>query len=300
MGSRLGLALGGGGARGLAHLGVLIALTEAEIPISVIAGTSMGAAMGAVRAIGADLRKVEALLHCLDLNDLLQVTGSTMRELQKVIGRSMVEYVRGSSWRDGDGVPNDLARLNELYSLLTANKTFDEVVIPFVVVTADVETGRRVLLDRGKLYRAITASTAVPGIFSPVAHHGRLLIDGGVVDKLPADVTIDMGATAVIAVDTGAPADRPVDTCLDALLQAQRATSQQLTQLQLECAKQRLDGRLLTLRPKIGWIKMFEFEHTNAAIQAGIDAVEAHLDDIRSLLREVPVSGATRPAQTPH
>ena len=184
--------------------------------------------------------------------------------------------------------------------MLTANKTFDEVVIPFVVVTADVETGRRVLLDRGKLYRAITASTAVPGIFSPVAHHGRLLIDGGVVDKLPADVTIDMGATAVIAVDTGAPADRPVDTCLDALLQAQRATSQQLTQLQLECAKQRLDGRLLTLRPKIGWIKMFEFEHTNAAIQAGIDAVEAHLDDIRSLLREVPVSGATRPAQTPH
>ena len=209
---QLGLALGGGGARGFAHLGVLIALAEAGIPVASIAGTSMGAAMGAVRAIGADLSKVRAVLAHLDLNDILQVTDSAVRELQKMIGRSMLEYVRGSSWREPDATPHDLARLNELFSLLTARKSFDETLMPFAVVAADVESGERVVLTRGMLSRAITASTAVPGVFSPVAYQGRYLIDGGVVDKLPADVAIDMGATAVVAVGTGAPADRAVET----------------------------------------------------------------------------------------
>ena len=99
MTTKLGLALGGGGARGLAHLGALLALQEAEISIAAIAGTSMGAAMGAACAIGAELEKTAALLKTLDLNELLQVTDSTVRELQKILGRSVVELVRGSTWR---------------------------------------------------------------------------------------------------------------------------------------------------------------------------------------------------------
>lgn len=283
MSKRLGLALGGGGARGLAHLGVLLGLEEAGIPISMIAGTSMGAVMGAAKSVGADLQLISKVLESLNLNDMLQVSDSTARELQKIIGRSMVEYVRGSAWREEDSHPHDLARLRELFCLLTAGKSFDDSEIPFAAVAADLETGDRVVLREGLLYEAVVASTSVPGVFSPVAYEGQYLIDGGVVDKLPVDVAIDMGAEAVIAVDTGAPMDREITTCLDALLQAQRVTSNQLTNLQLLCAAERLKGELLVIQPDVGWIRMFAFEHTQDAIQAGKEAIRTHLDAIVEL-----------------
>ncbi|MBN1859309.1 patatin-like phospholipase family protein, partial [Candidatus Bipolaricaulota bacterium] len=97
---RLGIALGGGGARGFAHLGVLLALQDAQIPISSIAGTSIGAAMGACRAIDHPLNTTADLLSLLDLNDLLQVSDSTIREVQRALGRGMVEFVRGCDWTD--------------------------------------------------------------------------------------------------------------------------------------------------------------------------------------------------------
>ncbi len=283
MTASVGVALGGGGARGLAHLGVLIALEEAGIPMAMLAGTSMGAAMGAAKAVGANLQLIAKVLKTLDLNELLQVTDSTLRELQKILGRSMVEYVRGSAWREEDSRPHDLIRLRELFCMLTAGKRFEDVEIPFAAVAADLESGARVVLREGLLCDAVVASTSVPGIFSPVAMDGQYLIDGGVVDKLPIDVVIDMGAQAVIAVDTGAPLNREISTCLDALLQAQRVTSRQLTDLQLVQAAERLDGRLIVLQPDVGWIRMFAFEHTQDAIQAGQEAVSAHLDAIAEL-----------------
>jgi len=283
MSRRLGLALGGGGARGLAHLGVLIALEEASIPISMIAGTSMGSVMGAAKSVGADLQLIAKVLESVDLNDMLQVSDSTVREVQKIVGRSMVEYVRGSAWREEDSKPHDLLRLRELFRLLTAGKRFSDAEIPYAAVAANLETGERIVLREGLLCDAVVASTSVPGVFSPVAWEGQFLIDGGVVDKLPVDVVIDMGAEAVLAVDTGAPLDNDISTCLDTLLQTQRVTSSQLTDLQLVVAAERLNGNLVVIQPDVGWIRMFAFEHTQAAIQAGKDAVHAHLDDIRTL-----------------
>jgi len=286
---KLGLALGGGGARGLAHLGVLLALDKAQIPIAMIAGTSMGAAMGAAKAIGADLKLLRRVVETLDLNELLQVSDSAVREVQKLIGRSMMEYVRGSSpWRAEDAVPHDLARLCELFSLFTAQKSFADIRLPFAAVAADLETGERVVLRTGDLATAITASTSVPGVFSPVARDGRFLIDGGILEKLPVDTVVEMGAEAVLAVDTGAPLTRKVETCLDAILQSERATSQYLTGIQLRLARERLGRHLVVIRPNVGWIRMFEFDHAAEAIQAGEEAVRAHLDDIRDALFDEP------------
>ena len=290
---KLGLALGGGGARGLAHLGVLLALDDADIPVSMIAGTSMGAAMGATKAVGADLTMVRGVLESIDLNDLLQVTDSTLREVQKIIGRSVMEYVRGSPWREEGATPHDLARLCELFSLLTASKHFEDTQIPFAAVAADLETGERVVLQHGKIANAITASTAVPGVFSPVAMDDRYLIDGGIIEKLPVDTVIEMGAEAVLAVDTGAPLDRKVETCLDAILQSQRATSRYLTGLQMASAGERLGDRLLVVRPDVGWIKMFGFEHAQEAIQAGEEAVRARLDDVRRMIDDSASSSSS-------
>ena len=195
----------------------------------------------------------------------------------------MVEYVRGSAWREEDACPHDLARLRELFRLLTAGKSLGDVEIPFAAVAADLETGERVVLREGSLYEGVVASTSVPGVFSPVAYDGQYLIDGGVVDKLPVDVVIDMGAEAVVAVNTGAPMNRKITTCLDALLQAQRVTSSHLTNLQLLGAAERLDGELIVIQPDVGWIRMFAFEHTQDAIQAGKEGVRAHLDEIVEL-----------------
>ena len=285
---KIGLALGGGGARGFAHLGVIIALAENDIPLDFISGTSMGAVMGAARALGMDLDRLRRLVSCININELLQVSESTIREVQKAIGRGLIEYVRGSDWHTNDDCPQDLARIYELFSLFTANKDFSDTVIPFAVVAADLETGERVVLTEGKLYKAVTASTAIPGTFSPVAHQGRYLIDGGVINKVPASVTIDMGADVIIAVDTGAPLTRSVKTTLDALLQSQRITSHELTRLQMEKARQRVDGRFILLRPEVSEITMLAFKHVADAIAAGKVEAYAHMDEIKKLCELSP------------
>ena len=279
---KIGLALGGGGARGFAHLGVLIALEEHGIPVDVIAGTSMGAAMGAAKALGMDLGKLAQLLSCLDLNELLQVSENTMREVQRAIARGMVEYVRGTNWRN-ETTPENLARMYEFFSLLTAKKNFSDVETPFAVVAADVESGERVVLREGKLYQAVTASAAVPGIFAPVDHAGRYLIDGGVVEKVPAEVANDMGADTVIAVDTGAQLEPRVDSSFDVLFQCQRITSLNLTALQLEHARNRLNGRLVLLQPDVASITLFAFDRLPEAVQAGRQEALAHMAEIKRL-----------------
>ena len=280
---KVGIALGGGGARGFAHLGVLLALEENGIPIDIVTGTSMGAGMGAIKALGMDLHKVERILNCLDLNRLLQVSDSTLREVQRTIGRGMVEYVRGASWRQEGTAPENLARMCQLFSLLTANKSFSDLRIPFATVAADLENGERVVLTAGKLYLAMAASAAFPGIFSPVPHEGRYLIDGGVIDKIPANAAIDLGAEILIAVDTSAPLTRSVKTSLDVLFQSQRITSQHLTALQLTQARDRLDERFLLLHPDVEWITMLAFEHLPEAVQAGKEEALAHMDEIKRL-----------------
>jgi NTE family protein len=291
---RLGLALGGGGARGLAHLGVMMALEEAGLVVSCVAGTSMGAAMGAARAVGAKLSLVAEVLARLNVNDLLRVSDSTGRELQKMVRRSMVEYVRGSTWQDEQAPPHDLARLRELFRLLTAGKSFDETEIPFAAVATDLKTGEVVVLRDGRLCDAVVASTAVPGVFSPVVHQGRTLVDGGVACKLPAEIVADMGAQVIVAVDTGASLDREIPTCLDAVLQAQRITSHHLTSLQLRSAAARVEDALVLLQPDVSGIRMFGFEHSKRAIQAGRDAVLSRLESIRRLVSAPPQGETSR------
>lgn len=292
---RLGVALGGGGARGFAHLGVLIALERGGIPIDAAAGTSLGAAMGATMSLGVDLPFLARVLAALDLNTLLQVSSGTMREIQRAIGRGVIEYVRGPTWRDPDRESSSTARMRDLFSLLTGGRSFRDTAIPFAAVAADLETGERVVLRDGKLGHAIAASAAVPGVFPPVLHDGRYLIDGGILDKIPADVVVDLGADAVVAVDTGAPLTREVHTSFDALLQSERITSRHLTALQLDQVAAGLGGRLIVIRPPVGWMTMFDFGHLPAAVAAGEEAVREHLDDIRDMLRRRRVTGRWQP-----
>lgn len=292
---KIGLALGGGGARGFAHLGIIMALEEHGIPIDIITGTSMGAAVGAVKALGMDLKKLYLLLSNLNLNEMLGVSESTTREIQRAIGRGVVEYVRGVDLEEITSPPERLARMYELFSLLTAKKSFSNTEIPFAVVAADLTTGERVLLKEGPIYRAVAASAAIPGIFPPVRIKGMYLTDGGIIDKIPIDAAIELGAETVIAVDAGAPMEgMRAKTSLDVMFQSQRITSHALTELQLKEAKEKLNGRFILLRPRVSGITMLAFSKLSRAVKAGEEEILARLPEIRKLCEIRAVSSGSK------
>lgn len=176
---RVGLALGSGGARGWAHLGVLQALRERDIQVDFVAGTSMGAVAGAFLAAGREAALRELAEH-LDWRRLRQF------------------FWEISMSRSG---LTDGKRLLEETRKLLGVKEFRELALPFRAVATDLNTGEEVVLDSGNLLQALRASISIPGVFSPVLLGRRLLVDGGLVNPVPVNVVRAMGAQRVIAVD---------------------------------------------------------------------------------------------------
>lgn len=176
--SPVGLVLGGGAARGWAHIGVIRALEEAGVRPAYVAGCSMGALVGAAYAAGA-LDRLEAFAR-----------GLTTR---KVVGyMDPVLPMRGLL---GGEV------IDTLFDDLLGDRELTDLAVPFCAVASDLATGKEVRLCGGPLAMAVRASCALPGVFTPVVHDGRYLVDGGLVNPVPVDVARDMGAKTVIAVD---------------------------------------------------------------------------------------------------
>jgi NTE family protein len=177
---RIGLALGGGVARGLAHIGVLSVLESAGVPIDCLAGTSMGAIIGASYCAGltiADLRQIAARTGWFQVSSLLPSASGL------ITFKKMERWVEDNI---GDFDIRDLA-------------------IPFAAVASDVLSGERIVLSEGRLCTAIRASCSVPGFAPPVEINGRMLVDGGITDNIPADVARLLGADYVIGVDVFTP-----------------------------------------------------------------------------------------------
>lgn len=177
---RIGLALSGGGVRGLAHIGVLKALEEKEIPIHLLTGTSMGGLVGAAYATGFSPAELEA--EALRLSNL--------RQLLPLLDRSKL--------RRGLFQGN---RLVEYLAQAFGERTFDQLRLPLGLVAVDINVGQKVILTEGSVLDAVRATIALPGLLSPVERGDKLLVDGGVLDNLPAGVARQMGANVVIAVD---------------------------------------------------------------------------------------------------
>ena len=176
---RVGLALGSGGARGWAHLGVLEVLAERGIEVDVVAGTSMGSIVGAFLAAGR-LGVLRDLAEHLDWRRLRQF------------------FWEVSLSRSG---LTDGRRLLEETARLLGVREFRELELPFRAVATDLETGAEVVMDSGELPQALRASISIPGLFSPVWTGRRLLVDGGLVNPVPVNVARAMGAQVVISVD---------------------------------------------------------------------------------------------------
>ncbi len=179
---KLGLALGGGGARGLAHLGVLQVLEEAGISVQAISGTSMGGFIGALYAAGIPLKRIEELALSVGPPQL-------WRHLFDLT-------VSPHGFFRGQQIERAFAR-----ALGNEHTRFSQLNIPFAVVAADLRSGREMVIKQGSLVRALRATCSVPGVFIPVEYDQASLVDGGILNNVPVDVARDLGAEVVLAVD---------------------------------------------------------------------------------------------------
>lgn len=177
---KVALVLGGGGSKGLAHVGVIHELEQVGIHPDLIVGCSSGALIGALYADNPDTKRLEALLLNLKRSDLIDFS----------LLASRFGFVRGTS----------LERF--LFTHLRA-RHFGELQIPLIVVSADLISGELIEFGKGPLVPALRASAAVPGVFNPVEYLGRYLVDGGVVNPIPVEIAKKCGAEVVIAVDVG-------------------------------------------------------------------------------------------------
>ncbi|MBZ0114949.1 MAG: patatin-like phospholipase family protein, partial [Thermoanaerobaculia bacterium] len=211
---RIGLALSGGGARGLAHVGVLQALESLNIPIDYIAGTSMGAVVGGMYALGMSPDEIEAELTAVNWTDMFR--GSAARKdlsfRRKEDERKFLYGAEIGFTADGIRTPSGTIPsvsldffLDSLSLRYGPTGSFDDLSVPFRAVATDIRSGTVVILDHGELSTAIRASMAVPGVLAPVQIGPYSLVDGGVLDNLPVEVVKSMGADVVIAVDVASP-----------------------------------------------------------------------------------------------
>ena len=211
---RIGLVLSGGGARGLAHVGVLKALEHAHVRIDAIAGTSMGAIVGGLYASGMTADELETELRRIDWDALFapRVARPYLSQRRK---EEDFEIATGLEFGVHDGqlsAPQGALSSRGLELLLRRLtlpvrhvEDFDRLPIPFRAVATDMETGKPVILSHGDLAIALRSSMSVPGVFAPTEVDGRLLGDGGLVDNLPVDVARAMGVDIVIVANIGTP-----------------------------------------------------------------------------------------------
>lgn len=178
---KLGLALGSGSARGFAHIGILRVLRDEGLPVDCIAGTSMGAIVGAVYAAGA-LPQVEAMLEKFDWKNMAGLLDPQI-PVSGVFGGRQIE---------------------KLLRTLLGDKRIEDFSIPFAAIAADVATGKEVIFTSGDAIKAVRASMSIPGIFTPVLHDNRFLVDGGIVTPVPVRAARMLGADVVIAVNLAA------------------------------------------------------------------------------------------------
>ncbi|MEW5826013.1 MAG: patatin-like phospholipase family protein [Candidatus Bipolaricaulota bacterium] len=185
--TRIGLALGSGGARGAAHTGVLKVLQREGIAASCVTGSSIGALIGAAYAAGLPTERIE----------------------QEWLATGIPKVVRGLLPTFPRSGLSSGSEFRKLLVGLFGNVRIEDLPLPFAAVACDIDTGERVVLRRGPLVDALRASTAIPGLFHPVRWEGRILVDGGMVDPVPISECRRLGATFVIAVDI---TPRPIPT----------------------------------------------------------------------------------------
>jgi len=263
----VGLVLGGGGARGFAHVGVIKAIEEFNVKPVAISGCSMGAIVGALAATGVTAEEIIHHIHEFKFTELLDVGSKEAlnrgRGLEKVLSRYLPE-------------------------------TFEDLSIPLKITACDIQKGVQVVFDQGDLRAAIRASISLPGVFPPARVNGKILLDGGMVNNLPVDIIRAMTHQPVIAIDVAAPPDRALDfegahSWWDTLITKKQIERPLIMEIVMKAydIPQRLltDARValnppdIFVRPPIDpEIKVEDFDEWEQPCEAGYSATKAALE----------------------
>lgn len=279
---RIGLVLGGGGARGAAHIGVLKELERHRIPIDAIAGTSMGAVVGGLYASGKSPAELEAIVASLDWVDALS-DEPPRRDLSFRRKQDDAKYPINLELglRDGElllpmgvvqGQKLDLI-LRDLTIDVSHVSDFDDLPVPFRAIATDIEKGEAHIMDQGDLAQAIRASMSVPGIFAPTNLDGRLLVDGGVMANLPIDVMREMNVDIIIAVDVEFPlySAEELDSAFAISEQMLTVLMRRETLRQIEL----LEEQDILIRPELGIFASSDFAMIMETVEPGERAARA-------------------------
>ncbi|RCS31633.1 patatin-like phospholipase family protein [Rhodanobacter denitrificans] len=256
---KIGLALGGGAAKGFAHIGVIKMLEASGIHPDVVAGTSAGSVVGALYASGMDAFALQQTAFGLDeakIRDVRLFSGGLVQ------GQALQDYV----------------------NQLLHKQPIEQLKHPFAAVATELETGQRTVFVRGDTGRAVRASSAVPGVFEPVEIRGRHYVDGGVVSPIPIDAARQLGADFVIAVDISAAPDGNNPQGMVGIV------GQSITIMGRQLAAQESARADVVIRPELRGIGPTDFEQKNLAILAGEKAALAAIPAIRAKLAALAAS----------
>ncbi|MCX7984865.1 MAG: patatin-like phospholipase family protein [Bacteroidetes bacterium] len=285
--ARFGLALGGGGARGLAHIGVLKVLDAENIRVHAITGCSMGAVVGGLYAYFGNAQRVEKyildivenlLIHSMSYEKLIKVFNTT----PKTVFEQFVDYI---------GIRIQAVRALNRISYIdeeTTKKIFEcipdvpveSLAIPYSAIATDLLSGEEINFTKGNLREIVRASSAIPGIFPPVQYHTYYLVDGSASESVPAGKVRELGVDRVVGVDVTRSlksATMP-QNAYEVLYRTEDITIHHLSQLRMQEAD-------LLIRPKVQAYQWTDFRHARTIINAGEEATRESLSAIRKLLK---------------
>jgi len=282
---KVGVVLSGGGAKGLAHIGVLKVLEEQGVQVDYITGTSMGAIVGGLYASGYTASELDSIFSSIDATALI-------RDYIPRISKSFYEKKNDEIYaltlpfdKFKIGLPKAFSRgmynynlMNRLLAHVRHVRDFNDLNIPFLCVATNIETGKPVLIDSGYLPQAILASGAFPSLFAPVLIDDKHLIDGGIVNNYPIEELKALGADIVIGVDVqdGLKDIDAISGAADVLLQISNYST-------INQMKNKIGETDIYIKPDISGYTVVSFEEGKAIIQRGVTAAEAKLDEIKKI-----------------
>jgi len=283
---RIGLALAGGGARGLSHLGVLRWLEEHRIPVDYVAGTSMGGLIAGLYASGRDSAEMTEFIDSIDWVDVLRGTPAyselsfRRKEDQRAYPNEIeLGFKKGFRFPAGLNSGHKVGLLLDRVAFPYSNiASFDDLPTPFRCVAADLLSAEEVVFKSGSFSRALRATMSIPGVFEPVRDEDRLLVDGGILNNLPVDVVKEMGPDLIIAVDLGYPKAKTEDVesvlavisrSLDVMIQANVTRNARLADI--------------VLRPDLTGYTTFSFDASKQLVEQGYKEAERQSQNLANL-----------------
>jgi NTE family protein len=257
---KIALVLGGGGARGLAHIGVLKVLQKEKIPVDLIVGTSVGALVGALYATGLPLTTIERL--GIDIGWSSLTNFSSARLVRLLINEELLST----------------KKMEDYLHHQIGDKSFADLKIPFACVAVDLKTGERIVMREGSVALAARASATMPGVFRPAPYRHRLLVDGGIVDNVPTEVAKLLGADIILCVNV--PANFSKYTVSNVL-----TTMAQVLYIQGQViSSERLGLADVVITPAVEDVTSLELWKSRQCIEAGEAAARAALPELRRVL----------------